>query len=170
MPAIRFLRSARRGDALPSSRYKMPEDMPNDGGCMDRELFDKAAAVRRRAHATYSAFQVGAALRTVSGAVYAGCNVENASYPEGWCAETSAIAHMIAAETAADGRRIAAVAVVATPVRGRLVTPCGGCRQRLAEFGGPDTLVHIGSPTGRRSETWRLADLLPAAFALDKGK
>lgn len=134
---------------------------------MDHELLDAARAVRDRAHAPYSQFAVGAALRTAAGSVHAGCNVENASYPEGWCAETSAIAGMIAAGVPGEGRRIAAITVVAEPIAGRLVTPCGGCRQRIAEFAGPDTPVTIADPSGSRSETWRLADLLPAAFFLE---
>jgi cytidine deaminase len=132
---------------------------------MDRELFEAAKRVRARAHAPYSKFAVGAALRTAGGVVHAGCNVENASFPEGWCAETSAIAQMIAAAESAAGRRIAAIAVVAEPVEGRLVTPCGGCRQRLAEFAGADTPVHVAGPDGN-GRTFRLAELLPAAFAL----
>lgn len=133
---------------------------------MDRELFEKAAAVRERAHAPYSKFHVGAALRTEDGAVFAGTNVENASYPEGWCAETSAIAHMVAAAPPGPGRQIAAVAVVAGRIDGRLTTPCGGCRQRLAEFAGPDTPVHVSDPGGG-TETFTMRQLLPAAFALD---
>jgi cytidine deaminase len=133
---------------------------------MDNELFEAARRVRGRAHAPYSSYAVGAALRTASGTVHAGCNVENASFPEGWCAETSAIAAMIAAaETEAD-RAIAAICVVASPLDGRLVTPCGGCRQRLAEFGRPDTIVHVAGPDGE-GHSYRLAELLPAAFALE---
>jgi cytidine deaminase len=133
---------------------------------MDRELFSAALAARERAHAPYSRYQVGAALRTEAGAVYAGSNVENASFPEGWCSETSAIAHMIAASSAGPGRRIAAVCVVAEPIEGRLVTPCGGCRQRIAEFAGPDAEIHVADPRGN-CRTFRLAQLLPATFALD---
>ena len=91
---------------------------------------------------------VGAALRTEAGTVHAGCNVENASFPEGWCAETSAIAAMIASANSEPGRRIAAICVVAEPIDGRLVTPCGGCRQRIAEFGHPGTLIHVADPDG----------------------
>jgi cytidine deaminase len=133
---------------------------------MDDELFEAARAARERAHAPYSEYPVGAAIRTESGAVHAGCNVENASFPEGWCAETSAIAAMIGASSTGSGRRIAAVCVVAEPIEGRLTTPCGGCRQRLAEFGGADTAVHVADPDGN-SRTFRLGDLLPAAFALE---
>jgi cytidine deaminase len=134
---------------------------------MDRELFERASEVRARAHAPYSKFHVGAALRTKAGTVFAGTNVENASYPEGWCAETSAIAHMIAAAPAGSGREIAAVGVVADRIDGRLTSPCGGCRQRLAEFAGPDTPVHISDPTGA-TETYTMRQLLPAAFSLEE--
>ena len=133
---------------------------------MDRELFEAARAARERAHAPYSEYPVGAALRTESGAVHAGCNVENASFPEGWCAETSAIAAMVAASPVESGRRIAAICVVAEPIDGRLTTPCGGCRQRLAEFSRPDTAVYVADPDGN-SRGFRLGDLLPAAFALE---
>jgi cytidine deaminase len=134
---------------------------------MDRELFERASDVRARAHAPYSKFHVGAALRTKGGTVFAGANVENASYPEGWCAETSAIAHMIAAAPSGSGREIAAVGVVAERIDGRLTSPCGGCRQRLAEFAGPDTPIHISDPSGA-TETYTMRALLPAAFSLEE--
>lgn len=134
---------------------------------MDRDLFEAALAVRRHAHAPYSKFHVGAAIRTEAGAVHVGANVENASYPEGWCAETSAIAAMIAAGSKDKEKRIAEVTVVADRIEGRLTTPCGGCRQRLAEFSGPDTPVHVIDPAGD-GKTFRMEELLPAAFALDE--
>lgn len=132
---------------------------------MDRELFAAALAARERAHAPYSGYQVGAALRTEAGTIYAGCNVENASFPEGWCSETSAIAQMIAGSSTVPGRRIAALSVVAEPMDGRQVTPCGGCRQRIAEFAGPDALIDVADPLGN-SRSFRLAELLPATFVL----
>jgi cytidine deaminase len=132
---------------------------------MDRALFEAASAVRLRAHDRYSGFQVGVALRTAAGTVHTGCNVENASFPEGWCAETSAIGHMVASSDPGNGRRIVEVAVVANAIGGRPTTPCGGCRQRLAEFGNPDTPVHCYDPEGR-GQTWSLGDLLPQSFAL----
>ncbi len=131
---------------------------------MRQDLFDAAKDIRERAHAPYSRYFVGAALRSEAGAVHTGCNVENGAYPEGWCAETSAIAHMVAAAPPGPGRRIAEICVVADRIEGRLVTPCGGCRQRLAEFGSPETLIHASDPNGE-SKTYRLAELLPAAFA-----
>jgi cytidine deaminase len=132
-------------------------------------LIARAHAVRANAHAPYSRFAVGAAVRNAAGAVFAGANVENASYPEGICAETAAIAAMVAATPPGPGRTIAAIAVVADRVGGRLTTPCGGCRQRIAEFASPDTPVHVVDAAGA-GETFRIADLLPAAFALAKGK
>jgi cytidine deaminase len=133
---------------------------------MDGELYERARAVRERAHAPYSRFHVGAALRAEDGSIHAGANVENGSFPEGWCAETSAIAHMVAAAPPGPGRRIAAVAVVADRIEGRLTTPCGGCRQRLSEFASADTPVHVSDPTGA-TQTFTMRELLPAAFALD---
>ncbi len=134
---------------------------------MDRELYELAAAVRQHAHAPYSRFHVGAAVRTAAGAVHVGANVENASYPEGWCAETSALAGMVAAAPPGPGREIAAVCVVADRIDGRLTTPCGGCRQRLAEFSGPDTPVHVFDPSGE-GRTFLMSELLPAAFAMEE--
>jgi len=134
---------------------------------MNRELFDKAKSVRDRAHAPYSKFHVGAAIRSEAGAVHIGTNVENASYPEGVCAETSAISAMVAAAAPGPGRRIAEVTVVADRIDGRLTTPCGGCRQRLAEFAGPETPVHVIDPSGS-GKTFRMDELLPAAFALEE--
>lgn len=121
-------------------------------------LLDAARAVRERAHAPYSGFPVGAALRSESGAVFVGCNVENVASPEGTCAETGAIAAMVAAGQ----RRITEICIVADgPV---LVTPCGGCRQRIAEFAGPDTpviMANLGGEVERRT----LGELLPGAFS-----
>jgi cytidine deaminase len=133
---------------------------------MDAELFQAARRVRDNAHAVYSRFHVGAALRTESGAVFAGCNVENAAFPLGWCAEASAIAHMVSASPEPRARRIAMICVVADPIEGRVTTPCGGCRQRIAEFAGPDTPVHCQAPDGT-GRTYTLGELLPGAFSLD---
>lgn len=134
---------------------------------MDEELFTAARGVRLKAHAPYSNFLVGAALRTAAGTVHAGANVENAAYPEGWCAEPSAIAAMIAASADRNARRIVALTCVADPIGGRPTTPCGGCRQRIAEFSGPDTVVHCLSPEGK-GRTYTMAELLPGAFSMDK--
>jgi homotetrameric cytidine deaminase len=123
-------------------------------------LLRAADAVMRNAHAPYSQFRVGAALRAPSGAVYTGANVENASYPEGQCAETSAIGALVAAGE----REIAAVAVVAEKLD--VCPPCGGCRQRLSELAGPDTPVHLGRPGGEQ-RTFTLGELFPLSFELE---
>lgn len=120
-------------------------------------LLDAAKAVRENAYAPYSNFKVGAAIRSSSGAVYAGCNVENVAYPEGTCAEAGAIAAMIAAGDTS----IAEVVVIADSPSP--VPPCGGCRQKLAEFGAADVSVTMATTDGA-SETVRIADLLPGAF------
>ncbi|MYZ48691.1 cytidine deaminase [Propylenella binzhouense] len=122
-------------------------------------LFQAARNAMAFSHSPYSKFPVGAAVRTPSGAIYAGCNVENASYPEGWCAETTAIGHMIMG----GDWQIAEIAVVAEKME--RATPCGGCRQRLAEFSTPETKVHLCDAEGV-VETVLLADLLPHAFGL----
>jgi xanthosine phosphorylase len=123
------------------------------------DLFDAALAAYRNAHAPYSGFAVGAALRTASGRIFAGANVENAAFPEGNCAEASAIAAMVTAGE----RRIAELLVIAGGER--LCTPCGGCRQRLAEFADPDLPIRLCSPEGPREST-TLGALLPLAFDL----
>ena len=125
-----------------------------------QDLLEAALAAFHNAHAPYSAFRVGAAVRTASGRIFAGANVENASYPEGNCAEASALAAMVAAGE----REVAEALVVAAGER--LCTPCGGCRQRLAEFAGPEVPVHLCDPDGLR-RTVTLGELLPLSFALD---
>lgn len=123
-------------------------------------LIEQARAVRENAHAPYSKFKVGAAVQAASGAVYVGCNVENVAYPEGTCAEAGAIAAMVAAgET-----QIASVAVIAdspTPV-----SPCGGCRQKIAEFAGRDVVVTLATTDGTVLDT-TVSALLPGSFDAD---
>ncbi len=120
-------------------------------------LLEAAAEVRERAYAPYSNFKVGAAIRAESGRVYQGVNVENAAYPEGTCAEAGAIAAMIAG----GDTRIAEIAVIADAPRP--VPPCGGCRQKLAEFGSGDVKVTLATTRGAVQET-SIAELLPGAF------
>ncbi|MEM8578521.1 MAG: cytidine deaminase [Pseudomonadota bacterium] len=124
------------------------------------DLRAAALDVRDRAYAPYSGFAVGAALRTVDGAVFTGCNVENIAYPEGTCAEAGAIAAMCAA----GARQIAEVYVVAGGTAP--VTPCGGCRQKLAEFGKGDVPVTMATTDGQELHM-TLADLLPGAFGAE---
>jgi len=135
---------------------------------VDADLIERARLARARAHAPYSEFPVGAAVRNAAGATFTGGNVENASFPEGCCAETAAIAAMVAGTPPGPQRRIAAIAVVADRIAGRLTTPCGGCRQRIAEFADPDTPVYVADPSGE-GRTYLMKELLPAAFALDSG-
>jgi cytidine deaminase len=120
-------------------------------------LFMAAKGAQARAYVPYSRFKVGAAIRSADGSIHAGCNIENAAYPIGNCAEASAIAAMIMAGEA----RIAEVMVIGDG--SALCTPCGGCRQRLREFGAPDIKVHIADQKGVRA-TFTLGELLPASF------
>ena len=120
-------------------------------------LLDAATSVRLRAYAPYSRFMVGAALRATSGTVHVGCNVENVAYPEGTCAEAGAIAAMIAA----GDTRIAEMCVIAdSPAP---VPPCGGCRQKIAEFAAPSVVVTLCTTDGK-SRSMTVADLLPGVF------
>jgi len=123
-------------------------------------LFEAAKAIQARAYAPYSGFKVGAAIATPDGKVFTGCNVENAAYPVGTCAEAGAISAMLAAGES----RIAQIVVMGEG--DNLVTPCGGCRQRIREFAAGDTPIHIAGPEGiRRSFT--LEELLPFSFGPD---
>tara|TARA_B100000242_G_scaffold281803_1_gene242450 strand:- start:7 stop:402 length:396 start_codon:yes stop_codon:yes gene_type:complete len=124
------------------------------------DLFEKARTVRENAHAPYSKFKVGAALRTVSGKEFIGCNVENSAYPQGTCAEAGAIAAMIAAGE----KEILEIFIVADSPSP--VSPCGGCRQKLAEFSKPSTQVHLANLHGVL-ESHTLGDLLPHSFSSD---
>jgi cytidine deaminase len=120
-------------------------------------LLGAAQAARASAHAPYSHYAVGAAVLDDNGQVHAGCNVENAAYPQGWCAEATALGAMVMA----GGRNLRAV-LVAGP--GPLaISPCGGCRQKLREFGADDLPVLSADPTGVVG-SWTLGELLPASF------
>jgi homotetrameric cytidine deaminase len=123
----------------------------------DPELLRLAREAAGRAYAPYSGFPVGAAVRTDDGRRYAGANVENAAYPQGQCAEASALGAMVAG----GGGRVVEV-VVAAPSEAECA-PCGGCRQRLREFAGPDTPIHLAD-LERVRRTTSLAELLPLSF------
>jgi len=129
-------------------------DMLLDG---PQALLRAADGAMRNAYAPYSEFRVGAAVRGRSGAIYVGGNVENVAYPQGTCAEAAALGALVAAGESA----ITAAAVVAE--RLEHCPPCGGCRQRLAEFGTPGTVVHLGRP-GDAPQTVTLGELLPLSF------
>ncbi|WP_019902947.1 cytidine deaminase [Methylobacterium sp. 77] len=120
-------------------------------------LFEAASAAKAQAYAPYSNFPVGAALRDEHGRIHAGCNVENAAYPVGTCAEAGAIAAMIAG----GGRAIGTILIIGDGPA--LVTPCGACRQRIREFAKPGTPIHIAGPEGIRRR-FTLGALLPDSF------
>jgi cytidine deaminase len=126
----------------------------------DEQLLEAAHLAREQAYAPYSGFLVGAAILADDGQVYSGCNVENAAYPEGVCAEAGALSAMILG----GARRALTVAIVAGPPGDlRTCLPCGGCRQKIAEFSRPDTTILTAGSSGR-SHRHAISDLLPLAF------
>jgi len=122
-----------------------------------KDLFDAAWAAMQKTHSPYSKFPVGASLRTDEGRVYSGCNIEVASYPEGWCAETTMLGNYVMG----GGGKITEICVVAQKMS--KCTPCGGCRQRLAEFAGPKTRLYLCDNTGI-IEAITLEDIFPRGF------
>src|SRR3954468_9889115 len=137
-------------------------EMLLDAGAATPRLVDLARTAMQRAYAPYSDFHVGVALRDEAGALHYGSNVENGAYPQGNCAEASAIGALITA----GGHRIREAVVMADT---ELIVPCGGCRQRLSEFADADTPVHLSGPEGIR-RTVTLAELLPLAFDLEEAQ
>lgn len=126
----------------------------------DEELLAAAHTVREKAYCPYSDFHVGAAILDENGDVHLGCNVENAAYPQGSCAEAGAISAMIAA----GGKRIAAIAIVGgSEDSTRACTPCGGCRQRIHEFSDKNTRI-IVKDDDDSWHTYTMDDLLPSSF------
>ena len=120
-------------------------------------LFQAAKSAMSKARATYSNFPVGAALLTQEGEIFSGANIEVISYPEGWCAETTALSHYVMA----GGGTITDICVIAE--KKDLCTPCGGCRQRLAEFAPADAKLHLCTMDGI-AETTTVGALLPMGF------
>ncbi len=129
--------------------------MPDDA--QRQALFEAAAKAMRMAYAPYSGFRVGAAVLDAQGRIHAGCNVENAAYPQGACAEAGALSAMLLA----GGTQVRAVLVMGAG--SALVTPCGGCRQKIREFAAPDTPILIADPVQVRA-TFTLEQLLPQSF------
>ncbi len=128
---------------------------------MTARLLKEAKAAMLQAYADYSKFQVGAAILAENGKVYSGCNVENAAYPLGNCAEAAAIAAMVR-----DGARlIREIAVIGgrNGKPGKPCMPCGGCRQRIREFADATTRIHIYAAKGLHG-TYTCNDLLPESF------
>jgi len=121
------------------------------------DLLHLAQQMMLRAHAPYSKFHVGAALRAEDGSIHGGCNVENAAYPQGLCAEAGAVAALVAA---GHTRILECVVVGPGP---EVITPCGGCRQKLREFAADDVPIHLCGPDGLR-RTVTLGQLLPMSF------
>lgn len=127
----------------------------------DKTLINAAKEVRLHGHAPYSGYQVGAALLDDAGQVHSGCNVENAAFPEGVCAEANAIGAMIAS----GGKRIVAIAAVGGKDDIEACTPCGGCRQKIVEFADENTRVLLIGDDGG-IESYSIDDLLPSSFRL----
>lgn len=121
------------------------------------EMLKMAREAMDRAYAPYSKFHVGAVIKAGSGKLYAGCNVENASYPAGSCAEQGAISAMVL------GGDTKILEIVVMGNGENLVSPCGSCRQRIREFSTPDTVVHICDRNGVR-QSIALTELLPVSF------
>ena len=131
----------------------------------DAELMERAETIRTAAHAPYSHYHVGAAIEDEHGRFHLGCNVENAAYPQGSCAESNAIGAMVAC----GGRRIRRIAVAGGLDALQSCTPCGGCRQRIREFADPETLILVRGEDGAPMR-YRMNDLLPLSFdATDLG-
>lgn len=124
---------------------------------MSHDLFEAARDAMARAYAPYSKFPVGAAIRADDGKIYVGANIENLSFPQGWCAEPTAIGNMVMG----GGRRIVEMAVIAEKLA--LCPPCGGCRQKIAEFAGPETRVYLCDEVGVQ-KTLTMEELLPFSF------
>jgi len=127
----------------------------------EQALMNAAKEVRLRAHAPYSGYQVGAALLDDAGQVHSGCNVENAAFPEGVCAEANAIGSMVSS----GGKKIVAIAAVGGRDEIVACTPCGGCRQKILEFADENTRVFLIGDNGG-IESYSIDELLPASFRL----
>lgn len=124
---------------------------------MSHDLFEAAKKAMQFSHSPYSKFPVGAAIRAEDGNVYLGANIENLSFPQGWCAEPSAITAMVMG----GAKKIKEIAVVAEKLA--LCPPCGGCRQKIAEFASPDTLIYLCDEVGVQ-KTMTMEELLPFSF------
>ncbi|KPF44378.1 cytidine deaminase [Rhizobium sp. G187] len=127
---------------------------------MAHDLFEAARDAMSFAHAPYSKFPVGAAIRADDGRIYTGANIENLSFPQGWCAEPTAIGCMIMG----GGRRIVEMAVIAEKLA--LCPPCGGCRQKISEFASADTKIYLCDEVGVQ-KTMTMDELLPLSFKTD---
>jgi cytidine deaminase len=127
---------------------------------MAHDLFEAARDAMKFAHAPYSKFPVGAAIRADDGMIYTGANIENLSFPQGWCAEPTAIGCMIMG----GGKRIVEMAVIAEKLA--LCPPCGGCRQKISEFASAETKIYLCDEVGVQ-KTITMDELLPLSFKTD---
>ena len=131
----------------------------NINSTITKQALSQAEQAMGNAYAPYSKFHVGAVILADDGQLYAGCNVENAAYPQGQCAESSAIGAMITA----GAKRIDAIWIMG--MGNMLVPPCGGCRQRIREFANPETPIYICCPERGVRITTNLSKMLPHSFA-----
>jgi len=131
----------------------------------DKQLIEAAKAARQNAHAPYSNYFVGAAIVDEKGDVHKGCNVENAAYPEGNCAEANAIGAMVAA----GGKKISVIAAVGGSDTLEFCTPCGGCRQSILEFSDENTRIILINDEGQ-IQKHSIDELLPLAFRLRQAR
>lgn len=127
---------------------------------MAHDLFEAARDAMKFAHAPYSKFPVGAAIRANDGRIYTGANIENLSFPQGWCAEPTAIGCMVMG----GGKKIIEMAVIAEKLA--LCPPCGGCRQKISEFASADTKIYLCDEVGVQ-KTMTMDELLPLSFKTD---
>ncbi|SIP91279.1 cytidine deaminase [Rhizobium sp. RU33A] len=127
---------------------------------MAHDLFEAARDAMKFAHAPYSKFPVGAAIRADDGRIYTGANIENLSFPQGWCAEPTAIGCMIMG----GGKKIIEMAVIAEKLA--LCPPCGGCRQKISEFASATTKIYLCDEVGVQ-KTMTMDELLPLSFKTD---
>ncbi|MBY0234671.1 MAG: cytidine deaminase [Burkholderiaceae bacterium] len=127
---------------------------------LKERLLAASLAARAHSHSPYSRYQVGAAILDEQGHIHVGANIENAAYPQGWCAEATALGAMVMA-----GGREAKAVLVSGPGP-NVITPCGGCRQKLREFAAAELLILAADPGGIRQQ-WTLDELLPHSFGPD---
>ncbi len=126
-----------------------------------KDLLAEAKNAQQNSHSPYSGFKVGAAVRDTDGRIFSGCNVENAAYPLSQCAEATAIGNMVS-----HGSKAIKEVLIVSP-NDDFCPPCGGCRQKIQEFAGPDTTIHLVNQDGQ-IQSFTMAELLPLAFALEK--
>jgi cytidine deaminase len=129
---------------------------PLDAALM-QQLWQAARVAYAKAYAPYSRYAVGAAVLDEHGMIHSGCNVENAAYPQGWCAETSALSALVMS----GARRVRGVLVVGTG--GAWITPCGGCRQKLREFCDPECTI-VSANLDAIGPVCSMEQLLPHSF------